>query len=81
MSATESPSLTAQDRMAKARAVSHTPLGNARRRLAWANKRIDRIETRYQQDLTAAKAHLARCEAAVRYYEELANVEAAEAAG
>lgn len=76
MSVTHPPPLSSQDRMAKARAKSHAPLGLARRNLTWARKAVERIQGRYERDLAAAKVRLAKAEAAVRYYEELEQVDA-----
>jgi hypothetical protein len=63
-------------RAAKMRAASHSPLGNARRRLSWAKKREARLAVQYAE----AKAHLEKCETTVRYYEELAKYDAAASA-
>lgn len=76
MGTTESPP-TPGDRMAKARAKSHEPLGLARRDLTWAQKAVERIQRRYEEDLAAAKVRLAKAEARVRHYEELETIEAA----
>lgn len=80
METTESPPpLSPQDRMAKARAKSHQPLGLARRDLTWAEKAVERIERRYKEDIAAARVRLAKAQARVRHYEELEKIEAAAA--